>query len=369
MKPWQHGIDIEILKSHEKRYEKYNAYSLSPFAQVKKNNIAQWMNDREFLTDSNGRSYTKKTAKVNTSINMHGDTFIARVYKGDIIIKNVSDFPLDIYFSPTKNYWLHVWAEDTYANEWALASGFVYIGGKITTFGEIYSIYLKASNEESIFGIDDPRIVKVDPVEYIDVKKLGDFKLPKEVFEQIKTIDSYQNHYSNYNKKKSWSALALRGYSNDPLMIEKPIEMNDRWHENHEGQTFELQNTPLMDHFPELRDTIASYRDVKFHRIRLMKLTPGGGELTRHTDQVDPESYNTIGGLIRLHLPIVTNPNVDFTVWSVRGEEKIVNMKVGEIWMLDTRKPHRVINNGTIDRIHLVIDVQVNKTIYDIIRR
>ena len=26
----------------------------------------------------------------------------------------------------------------------------------------------------------------------------------------------YQNHYSKYNKSKSWGAISLRGYSQDP---------------------------------------------------------------------------------------------------------------------------------------------------------
>ena len=37
-----------------------------------------------------------------------------------------------------------------------------------------------------------------------------------------------------------------------------------------------------------------------------------------------------------------------------------VNMKVGECWYMDMRKPHRVINGGDEIRTHLVIDVEAN---------
>jgi aspartyl/asparaginyl beta-hydroxylase (cupin superfamily) len=38
-------------------------------------------------------------------------------------------------------------------------------------------------------------------------------------------------------------------------------------------------------------------------------------------------------------------------------------MKTGEAWFLDTRKPHRAINGGEEDRIHLVIDVVANESV------
>jgi len=54
----------------------------------------------------------------------------------------------------------------------------------------------------------------------------------------------------------------------------------------------------------------------------------------------------------RIHIPIVTNPDCIFTV----GDESI-NMKEGEIWeMNNDKKVHSVINGGTEDRIHLIMD-------------
>ena len=41
MKDWQRGFELQYLKNLEQKYVDYNAYTLSPFAQFKKNNIAE----------------------------------------------------------------------------------------------------------------------------------------------------------------------------------------------------------------------------------------------------------------------------------------------------------------------------------------
>ena len=43
------------------------------------------------------------------------------------------------------------------------------------------------------------------------------------------------------------------------------------------------------------------------------------------------------------------------------GHTDDVNMRVGEAWYLDVRKPHRAYNGGTTDRIHIVVDVESNE--------
>jgi hypothetical protein len=96
------------------------------------------------------------------------------------------------------------------------------------------------------------------------------------------------------------------------------------------------------------------------HRIRLMRLKSGGGELKRHTDQVDQEQGLANGKIARFHFPVVTNDKVIFNNWDWDGKTADVNMKVGEVWYLDVRKPHRAINGGTEDRIHIVVDVEAN---------
>jgi hypothetical protein len=124
-----------------------------------------------------------------------------------------------------------------------------------------------------------------------------------------------------------------------------------------------MQDTELFKTFPEVRKLIEPFGD-KVHRVRLMRLSPSGGELTRHTDQVDPDSGGTLGKLARLHFPIKTNDDVVFTVWHTDGNERKVHMAEGECWFLDTRKPHTAINGGSEERIHLVVDIETEEGLH-----
>lgn len=82
-------------------------------------------------------------------------------------------------------------------------------------------------------------------------------------------------------------------------------------------------------------------------RIRLMRLRPGGA-IFRHSDPMEDIDPN----LVRLHLPIVTNPEVDFRV-----DDRRIVMLPGEVWHVDVRFPHEVYNRGANMRVHLVMDL------------
>lgn len=57
---------------------------------------------------------------------------------------------------------------------------------------------------------------------------------------------------------------------------------------------------------------------------------------------------------IRFHLPIVTNPDVDFRVSGDR-----VRMMPGELWCLDTSYRHSVHNGGAESRVHIVLECDI----------
>jgi hypothetical protein len=142
--------------------------------------------------------------------------------------------------------------------------------------------------------------------------------------------------------------------------------MNDKWHEAHKDEHFELQDTPLYAQFPEVRKLL-EFLDGDVHRVRFMRLAPGGGELTRHTDQVDPDAGNSLGALARLHFPLKTNKDVLFSTWNGDDQEERYHYGFGECWVIDTRKPHMAINGGSEERIHLVVDVIVTPKIEQMI--
>ena len=80
-------------------------------------------------------------------------------------------------------------------------------------------------------------------------------------------------------------------------------------------------------------------------RGRLMGLG-SGAEVPPH---VDANYYWRTH--IRVHIPVITNPGVDFTCGGMT-----VNMAPGECWVFDTFQPHRVLNRGAEQRVHIVFD-------------
>ena len=363
MKEWQHGLDIDYLKKIEAFYEGYNAFADSPFAKYKKNNIAQDLHEQNMIMMINGDAiegaHVEKTSKSKSNITMYGNLVIGTKVAGDITITKLHgsekyiESTLDTY--ENQNAWLYAWAEDTDFRKMILKFDYEYVGSKITTFAEIYDIYFSRK-------LSDTRIhPTIDETESLTLKQVGNVSLQaiESIRNKLEQMDlKYQNHYSNYNKKNSWAALSLRGYSSDILRIEKPSEMSDKWKKEHENEELHLQDTYLREQFPEVNELL-NWVDGDIHRIRFMRLSPGGGELTRHTDQVDSDAGGNLGQLARLHFPIKTNDQVIFNSWGLKGKNVCANMKVGEFWYLDTRKPHTAINNGTEERIHLVVDVIV----------
>ena len=241
----------------------------------------------------------------------------------------------------------------------------------MTTFGEVFAWFLKTSDEDPL-GMDTwSRVIEVPRAHehIIGPMAVDAADQAKALWEQVQANPAvFQNHYSNYNAKQAWSAVSIRGYSPDTSMIAKPEEMNDKWKEAHRNDVFTMQDTTLRAQWPAIEAILARFpKSCVWHRLRLMRLSPGGGELQRHTDQVDVDSGFGVGQLMRVHIPLVTNPGVVFTVWDTKGEARNVHMPVNTVWALDTRWPHRAINGGTSERVHLVMDVETTPALQDLL--
>jgi Aspartyl/Asparaginyl beta-hydroxylase len=63
---------------------------------------------------------------------------------------------------------------------------------------------------------------------------------------------------------------------------------------------------------------------------------------------------------LRLHIPVITNPSVEFTC-----DGRTVHMKAGECWAFDSFCLHNVRNLGTEKRIHLVLDTVGGDKLWD----
>lgn len=106
----------------------------------------------------------------------------------------------------------------------------------------------------------------------------------------------------------------------------------------------EMAATEQLRACPYIMQIMAEIGSV-WGRSRLMGLGPGG-QVPRH---VDTHYYWRTHW--RIHIPVVTNPQVIFTC----GNES-VHMKAGECWLFDSFQWHDVQNRGLQQRIHLVLD-------------
>jgi len=111
-----------------------------------------------------------------------------------------------------------------------------------------------------------------------------------------------------------------------------------------EGYSGRMLPTPELLRCPYVMQVLASL-GATLGRTRLMRLA-GQAEVTRHVDQ----GYYW-AERVRVHVPIVTQPSVRFEC----GDEA-VNMAAGECWIFDTWRQHRVINDASHPRIHMVAD-------------
>jgi Aspartyl/Asparaginyl beta-hydroxylase len=65
-------------------------------------------------------------------------------------------------------------------------------------------------------------------------------------------------------------------------------------------------------------------------------------------------------GTARIHIPVVTNPDVEFYLNGAR-----VVLEAGSAWYLRLTDPHSVYNKGGSDRVHMVVDATVNDWLQD----
>lgn len=138
--------------------------------------------------------------------------------------------------------------------------------------------------------------------------------------------------------KGEWTGIALHSMGGKQSVYPSAAGTD------HYQETEELQRAP---YFKQILSELECPKEV----VRILFLPPGG-HIKDHFDFHTSFQF----GLLRLHIPIVTHPDVVFVIDGQR-----VNWNVGELWYGDFSKVHSVKNNSPIVRVHMVIDVQVNE--------
>jgi len=152
----------------------------------------------------------------------------------------------------------------------------------------------------------------------------------------IAEAQQWTNHFNQRDYDGQWTGIALRSATGDSQNINAITEVK-------------YQDTPLLSECPYFRE-IVDMMQCEVESVRLLALMPGS-EIKTHRDQ----GLGYQHGCFRLHIPIITDENVDFVV---DGEK--LDMRPGALWYANFDLPHSVKHTGTTRRIHLIIDGKRN---------
>lgn len=156
------------------------------------------------------------------------------------------------------------------------------------------------------------------------------------------------DHFVKQNYEGVWDVLPLRagaGATHPVMMIYSDPMATD------------FVDGPLLAETPYFREVLAAFK-CPVRTVRLMRLWPGS-RIKEHSDHDLAAEL----GSARLHVPIITNPQVEFLL-----NRSPVAMAPGSAWYLRLSDPHAVHNRGETDRVHLVIDLQTNDWLAGMLR-
>jgi hypothetical protein len=153
-------------------------------------------------------------------------------------------------------------------------------------------------------------------------------------------------HFNTRYYEGVWSAAALRSVGGVAGQIYPDPTKQDAF-----------ADTPVLARCPHIRAALETFA-CPLQSVRLLQLD-AGSIIREHKDL----NLSYADGEVRLHIPVRTNPEVEFFLNGTR-----LTLNEGESWYLNFNLPHRVANRGATARVHLVIDCVVNDWLRDIIQ-
>ncbi|MGH2553135.1 MAG: aspartyl/asparaginyl beta-hydroxylase domain-containing protein [Chitinophagaceae bacterium] len=172
---------------------------------------------------------------------------------------------------------------------------------------------------------------------HFDVKKMQD---------ELRLIDkrNWQLHYQKMHYEGNWSAIPLRSIRGEAENIFVSPETNP-----------DYKDTIFLNNCAYFKE-ILSFFKCPLSGVRLMKLN-AGAIIKEHKDAKLCFEH----GHIRIHIPVITHIDVEFWL-----DQEKMNLKEGECWYLNFNLLHAVLNKSNADRVHLVIDAEVNDWVQEI---
>ena len=166
---------------------------------------------------------------------------------------------------------------------------------------------------------------------------------------QLDNIDpgEWTPHYNERDYGGDWRGVALRSHSGKSSdLITKPPGSS------------EFVDTPLLERCPYFQ-TVLSMFNCPLKSVRLLSLAPQSF-IREHSDH----ALDFEDGEVRIHVPVQTSSDIEFYLNGAR-----LLLEEGHTYYLNVNLPHRVNNRSHEERIHLVIDAEVNEWLRAAIRR
>ncbi len=151
-------------------------------------------------------------------------------------------------------------------------------------------------------------------------------------------------HYQKLHYQGEWSAIPLRSIEGraDSIMVspeENPV----------------YEDTQFLKECSYI-STVLSFFECPLQAVRLLKLN-AGAIIKEHKDN----DLCFEKGEVRFHIPVRTHSDVHFFL-----DKEEMNLHEGECWYMNFNLLHSIHNKSNIDRVHLVIDAEVNDWVKDI---
>lgn len=174
-------------------------------------------------------------------------------------------------------------------------------------------------------------------IKYIKLPFLFDaLRLQKELAEL--DTNFWQLHYQKLHYEGNWSAIPLRSINGqaDNIFIAPQLHAY-------------YANTPFLKRDSYFEEVLSFFK-CEIQAVRLLKLE-AGALIKEHKDA----ELSFEHGSIRIHIPVITNGQVEFYL-----DKERMNLKEGECWYMNFNLPHSLHNKSNTHRVHLVIDSIVN---------
>jgi hypothetical protein len=178
---------------------------------------------------------------------------------------------------------------------------------------------------------------KTQPIKFLKLPFIFDEnKMAQEVNKLLN--EHWVPHFNTAGYKGNWNSISLYAPGGKATNIHAL-----------QNEPAALKATPALQNAVYLKEVLSHFK-APFVSVRLLRLEAGAF--------IKPHRDHELGyedGCFRIHIPVDTHNKIEFLL-----DNELVTMLPGECWYTNVNYVHSVANNGTSDRIHLVIDLKRN---------